>query len=384
MAAIAPSTDYSTARSTLLGAAQERGGRLSRVVHPRTGPQGEELSTDVVRFGAPIGDAERVAFVVSGTHGVEGHAGSALQHVLVQSGRLDSLPTGTAVVLVHAVNPFGMAWNRRVDADNIDVNRNFLAPPAAAPGLGALSYATEYEAESLPANPLYPEVDGYLNPTGGSYDLADRSFLGDLLEFYGKVGDHAAMKTLNGGQYTHPAGVQYGGRHVSWSRSTIEGIWAEQLAGARLAVNLDIHTGLGPMGRLTVFQTADEGEVAADLGRTWYPEHVFRAPRSEDDPIDHGLLGPGFDAWASRQGATGLETATFVLEYGTHDIYNGISAFRADNWLHNHGDPTDETGRTITQFMLDHFFVDDLSWRQAVYEQNEMAIHTALDGMAEA
>src|SRR5690606_39012055 len=103
--------------------------------------------------------------------------------------------------------------------------------------------------------------------------------------------------TLNGGQYTHPEGVQFGGRHVSWSRRTLEQIWSEQLVGARLAVNLDVHTGLGPMGRLTVFQTADDHDLAAQLGSTWYPEHVFRVPREVEDPIDHGLLGPGFDAW---------------------------------------------------------------------------------------
>lgn len=378
MPPIGPLTNYATARSALLGAAEERGALIGGIAHPRTGPEGEALSTDVVRFGAPVGQADRVLLLLSGTHGVEGHAGSALQHDLVTSGRLDALPERTAVVLVHAVNPYGMAWDRRVDADNIDVNRNFIPDPSATDEVQA---GAPYDEAVLPENALYDDVDSTLNPTTATFDLADQSFLEDLLAFYGRVGEHAAMKTLSGGQYTHPAGVQYGGRHVSWSRRTLERIWSEQLAGARLLVNLDVHTGLGPMGRLTVFQTADEDEVAADLGQRWYPEHVFRSPRGEEDPIDHGLLGPGFDSWAARHADPGAETATFVLEFGTHDIYRGITSFRADNWLHHHGDPTDATGRAITRFMQEQFFVDDLEWRQAVADQGEVAIHTALDSM---
>lgn len=383
MAAIAPITSYAETRAVLLEAAHGRGAQLSTCAHPRSGPDDETLATDVARFGAPIGAADRVLLVLSGTHGVEGHAGSALQHDLVRSGRLDALPASTAVVLVHAVNPYGMAWSRRVDADNIDVNRNFLDAHRNPTDTDGSATGDAYDLAKLPGNPLYSDVDVHLNPTTDTYDLEDQSFLGDLLEFWQEVGDHAAMRTLSGGQYSHPTGVQFGGQHASWSRRTLERIWSEQLIGARTAVNLDVHTGLGPYGRLTVFQTANDDEVAAEMGQVWYPEHVFRSPRDEEDPVDHGLLGPGFDSWADRHGPEGLEKATFVVEFGTHDIYRGITAFRADNWLHNHGDPSDETGRAITQYMRDQFFVNELDWREAVTEQGEMAIHTALDSICE-
>jgi hypothetical protein len=335
-------------------------------VHPSTGPDGEELATDVARFGAPVGEADHVVLLLSGVHGVEGHAGNGLQRNLVASGRLDALPPRVAVVLVHAVNPYGMAWTRRVDAANVDVNRNFVDPAR------------------LPENPLYAEVDPLLNPADPDLDPADTSFVAGLMEFWGRVGDHQAMKTLNGGQYTHPTGVQFGGTEVCWSRRTLEAIWDEHLAGARRAVNLDVHTGLGPTGRLTVFQTADEDEVAAERGRRWYPEHVYRADRTDHDPIDHGLLGPGFDSWAAgRGGAAPAETATFVVEFGTLDPIKGVTAFRADNWLHHHGDRSSPTGRAIIALMRDQFYVDDEGWRTEVAEQGEVAIHTALDGIAD-
>ena len=359
MTAIAPLSDYATSRRALLDAAEQRGAALSSYAHPRTGPDGTPLATDVARFGAPAGAAEHVVLVSSGVHGVEGHAGNGLQRLLAGSGRLASLPPGAAVVLIHAVNPYGFAWSRRVDHDNIDVNRNFV------------------DYGDLPDNPLYDEVDPILNPTDPTFDPDDLGFLADIQAFWDRVGNATMMRTLNGGQYTHPRGVQFGGQHRSWSRQTLERIWTDQLAGAASAVSLDIHTGLGPSGRLTVFQTADDTEAAAEMGDAWFPQHLYRAPRTSSDAIDHGLLGPAFDAWADGR----LDTATFVLEFGTLDPARGLTAFRADNWLHHHGDPADPTGVAIAQLMRDQFFIEDPTWRGEVADQGNTAIHTVLDAV---
>ena len=367
MSSLADFTTYADARARLLAPIEELGVAVRSHVHPLPGPEGENLATDVIRFGAPIGEAERVVFVQSGTHGVEGFAGNALQLNLLASGRLTRLPERTAVVLVHAVNPWGMAHTRRVDADNIDVNRNFV------------------DLDAPPANELYERVGPLLNPTDEVLDLTDLGYVDELLKFWASVGDHKAMQAISGGQYTHPEGVQFGGRHRSWSRRTLESIWGQHLdASVRSALILDIHTGLGPEGRLTVFQTANEGEVTAQAGANWYPEYLYRSVRSEHDPIDHGLLGPGFDTWAaSRGGEAPVNTGTFVIEFGTRDPITAVGAFRADNWLHHHGDRDSELGRTIVASMRDVFWIDDESWRSAVAEQGHMAIHTALDHLGD-
>lgn len=366
-------TDFVTSRTDLLAAAETAGAVLTSYSHPLAGPSGEVLSTDTARFGAPIGEARTVVMMSSGLHGVEGHAGNGLQQLLIASGRLNTLPAGVAVVLIHAVNPYGMAWSRRVDHQNIDVNRNFV------------------DFTDLPANDRYAEIDEYLNPTGDMFDLDDTSYLQPLLDFWAEAGDAVAFHTISGGQYTHPRGVQFGGQEASWSRRTLEQIWSEEMTGARTAVALDLHTGLGPLGRLTVFQTADEHEAAAQSGASWFPEFIFRSDR--DTTVDHGVMGPGFDAWAgrgegrraddsTRQVSTGpLETSAFVLEFGTHDPITGVGVFRADNWLHNHGDPTSELGRAIAQRTRDFFFVEDDAWRRDVAETGLAAIHAALDGV---
>lgn len=76
-----------------------------------------DLTTDVAIVRR---SREKVIVQVSGTHGSEGFAGSAIQgaalhHLSLQSKEVrkdDSLPT---LVFVHVLNPYGMRHNRRVN-----------------------------------------------------------------------------------------------------------------------------------------------------------------------------------------------------------------------------------------------------------------------------
>ena len=73
----------------------------------------------------------RGLLVISGTHGVEGFAGSMCQTAWLSEGA--ALPDDLAVVLVHAINPYGFAWIRRVNEDNVDLNRNCIDFSASLP-----------------------------------------------------------------------------------------------------------------------------------------------------------------------------------------------------------------------------------------------------------
>jgi hypothetical protein len=298
--------------------------------------------------------------IASGTHGVEGHAGWGLQRLLVEGGRLDALPAGVAAVLVHAVNPYGMAWSRRVDHENIDVNRNFI----------------DFSAP-LPSNLGYGEIDGFMNPRGATFDPEDLAWQTEALAWMGRVGTETGFRTITGGQYEVPDGIQYGGSNLAWSRRTVEHIWREQVAGARSVFHIDIHTGLGPCGGLTVFQTADEDEPAAEVAKQWFP--VWREDRTRDhEPLQQGVLGPGFDAVVAPEPRERL-SVPIVIEFGTQPDVTVITSMRADNWLHNHGDPRSALGETIRATTRDAFFVEDEGWRTQVADQGMAVIDAALD-----
>ena len=119
------SADYPSARARFIEAAERAGWR--REVHDIgvTGPAGESLGIDTALLGNPF--PENVVIVSSGLHGVEGFFGSAVQLAFLEqhAARL-RLPPDAAIILVHALNPFGFAWRRRWNEHNVDLNRNFL------------------------------------------------------------------------------------------------------------------------------------------------------------------------------------------------------------------------------------------------------------------
>src|ERR1044072_236549 len=115
---------YSEARDKFLAAARLAGATTYRYDNPRKGPEGEALSTDVARLGPD--DASRVVVTISRTHGVEGYCGLGFQVDWLASVGAAGLPKDTAAVFVHAINPYGFAWTRRVTEEGNDLNRNYV------------------------------------------------------------------------------------------------------------------------------------------------------------------------------------------------------------------------------------------------------------------
>lgn len=350
--------DYASARATFLTVAAAAGAEIHSHRHPLPGPGGEPLFLDVARLGPP--DARRVLFLASGTHGVEGLCGSGIQTFLLADGLAARLPTGVALVLVHAVNPWGFAWLRRVNEDNVDLNRNFL--DHAAPH---------------PANPDYDRLDAVLNPP-----LLDDADVGALLAaveaFQNERGAEAAYRALSGGQYRHPAGVQYGGVAPAWSNRVLRGLWAAHAGQAELAAFVDLHSGLGPRGVGLVLQTAAGDSTAARLAQQWWPDAVRAEPAAgADAALVSGLIGPAFVAALAPAAAVGV-----VLEFGTQPMSQVMLAVQADNWLHHHGARDSERGRAIARSMREAFCIDEAEWQEAVCARARGAVGDALAGMA--
>jgi len=143
------SPSYALARRKFLQAAAARGLVVDCRVLDLVGAEGETLAIDVVRDGPA--DAARLLIVISGVHGVEGYCGSAVQTGLLELGPLEGAAgkrvRDTAVLYIHAVNPWGFSHSRRVTQENVDLNRNCIAFDAP-----------------LPVNAAYSEIHDLLLP----------------------------------------------------------------------------------------------------------------------------------------------------------------------------------------------------------------------------
>jgi len=63
---------------------------------------------------------------VSGIHGVEGHAGSAIQLALLDEYSQKSYNENPTTIFVHLLNPYGFDKSRKFNENNVDLSRNLL------------------------------------------------------------------------------------------------------------------------------------------------------------------------------------------------------------------------------------------------------------------
>src|SRR5262249_6189169 len=147
--------------------------------------------------------------VISGTHGVEGFCGSGCQVGLLLDEVYRALPNNVGMVLVHALNPYGFAWLRRVNEDNIDLNRNF-----------------QDFSKPLPSSTAYEAVHDALVPLDwdGPFRLSADAEIQKYIQTHGMPAFQAAV---SGGQYSRPNGLFFGGTGETWSNIAFRKIMSQ-------------------------------------------------------------------------------------------------------------------------------------------------------------
>ena len=349
---------YAEAREKFAAAAKARGCEVESYALPDlAGAEGETLASDVARLGPR--DAERVVIVTSGTHGVEGFCGSGCQvHLLRDDLTIATATrTGVALVLYHAVNPYGFSHLRRVNEDNVDLNRNFL----------------DFDAP-LRRNDAYAEVHGFMLPSQWPPNDAARMALGAYLQSRGPA---ALQRALTGGQSDFPDGMFYAGRAPTWSNATVRRVLREHLRGARRVVWIDIHTALGPWGHgEKIYAGRDD---AATLART---RAIFGADvTSFYDGSSASAEVSGIVCHAALDEAPGIAYAGIGLEYGTQPLEVVVDALRADHWLANHPQAPDDQRAAIKRRMREAFYDDSPGWQAMVAGQSRVAALQAVKGL---
>lgn len=303
------SRDYATARNRFRDAARAAGASLDALSIEAHGPRQEALAIDVARLGES--DARSVLLHTSGLHGVEAYAGAAVQLAALED--LPAPPAGCALVLAHVLNPYGMAWSRRANENNVDLNRNFLR--------------RDERWEGAPA--LYPRLDPLLNPP----TPPDRDdFRLRLALFALRHGVRAPRQAIAEGQYEFPQGLFYGGKapeagprlYLDWLR--------RNLAQATYLLALDLHTGLGRRDEETlILEPGVNATPTARLARALERRLVDPATGQAAYRIRGGMGG------VLPQTLPGARIDFLLQEIGTCPALTVLHALREENRLHHHG-----------------------------------------------
>lgn len=186
----------------------------------------------------------RLLILQSGIHGVEAYAGAAVQRMVFARHLARLRASGFDVLMIHALNPYGFKYGRRVDGNNVDLNRNF-APPAQAGFYRRVNQA-------------YRDAPGLTLRTGPVASVALDSariaaatlwaaaWHGFSVGFIGNA-SHA-------GQYETPRDFDYGGQAPAQQTAFWQDVVRPLMqAHAGDIYVLDMHTGLGAANVLTLY-----------------------------------------------------------------------------------------------------------------------------------
>lgn len=351
------SSTYEQARGKFLAAAQASGAALQEHILPgHHGLCGEALATDVAWLGRE--DADKLLIVTSGIHGVEGYCGSGCQIALLNDDALlaRARELDIAVALVHAVNPHGFSYGRRVNEDNVDVNRNFM------PVVGC-----------LPVNPDYRELAPLLLPERWPPDEAAAEGLASFIRL---KGEDAYGQALFRGQYDTPDGMFYGGDRPTWSNTTIRDILRTRAGKASQIGWIDLHTGLGPRGNCEKVFIGHHDELA--VAKAWWGCDVISPVRP--DSVMFEIHGPMVRA--VREECPRARVATVALEFGTVSLLTMLDALRADHWCWKAGEPeSSERRKAAREALRRAFLVEEDDWFGMVVGQFRTVITQTLLGL---
>jgi Protein of unknown function (DUF2817) len=291
---------------------------------------------------------------------VEGFAGSGAQVDWLERGEAGRLAPGVAALVIHAINPYGFAWLRRVTHENVDLNRNWID-----------------FSQPLPENRGYDELVDAICPEEWSEEGRRQAEI-TLASYAARHGKGAWQHAISGGQYRHPGGIFYGGQGPTWSRLTQTRIYSEYLARVAKVAIIDFHTGLGPWGLGERIVLAPRPSDGFDRAARFYGLGVVSPydGTSSSAPI----VGDGLSASIAL--LPHAQVTAIALEFGTLPIEDMLDAVRADAWLHARGDLQTPQGKAIKAQIRAAFYGDAPDWKGMIAGQGLLACRQAVAGLA--
>ncbi|WP_372650970.1 M14 family metallopeptidase [Draconibacterium sp.] len=203
---------------------------------------------------------EKLVMICSGTHGIEGFVGSAVQQQLMSEFFKPEMLKNTGILLVHGLNAWGFKNQRRFTENNVDLNRNYSTNPSL--------FETKNDGFVALYDMLTPK--GKLNMNS----LGNKFFLVTAVNQIARKGMPALLQAFAQGQYEFQEGIYFGGHDFEQQVAIMSEVLSDIAAPYSTLLNLDLHTGFGERGELHLFPNPiDDPELKAKTERVFkgYP-----------------------------------------------------------------------------------------------------------------
>jgi len=310
---------------------------------------------------------ENLVIISTGEHGIEGYVGAAMLKVFIEEFAPGLNSGNTGLLLVHAINPWGMQHHRKVNENSVDLNRNFVLNDNFDPSV----------------NPEYKQIAYLINPQYRmrSYPIEFLRFWGRMLKALVSDGPEVISRASLLGQHHTPNGFFYGGTEYQEETQVIRQLYRKSLKQYQAIIQLDMHSGYGSRHQMTVIVPPVEPMPSSEVmekfhyplaqkidGEEFYAingdvEEYFYRLREEEFPVRQ-LFACGFEF-----GSFGDSLLARI---------RSLQAMVFENQLYWHGAHSEETAMRVRAEFEKLYFPIDERWREKALADGRQAFEGIL------
>ena len=311
---------------------------------------------------------DMLVIISTAEHGIEGYVGAAMLKIFTEEFAPRLNPDNTGLLLLHGLNPWGMKHHRKVNENNVDLNRNFVFDD------GGFNPAI---------NPEYHEVAYLINPQRriSSFAVENLRFLAGALNLIRSMGMKSATKVATLGQYHTPSGFFYGGReHQAGTRVAMD-LYRRALAEYGSVIQIDMHTGYGPRYQMSIIMSPLDPMTSDDACRTFNYPLVLKINAEEFYDIS-GDMAAFYYTLRNREFpdkrvfACGFEFGTFGDSVPAR--IRSLRAMVFENQLHWHGARNEKVAEQVRKEFDEFYFPSETKWREKALADGRQAFEGML------
>ena len=317
-----------------------------------------DLTIDAVYIPAQ-NETKKLIIMTSGVHGIEGFTGSAVQQYFMTKVLHGEALANMGILLIHAVNPYGFKYERRVSENNVDMNRNFHINKDLFAG----------------KNEGYTRIYSFLNPQSKVKTGYFRNGLFFIKTVYKII--KFSIKTLREstveGQYEFSNGIFYGGNDFEPQKQWLERLLSEKTNDYEFVFLIDLHTGLGERGKLHYLPGYAQDPNSNTLLEQLFRDYTIDWPNTtgKEFYIPSGL----FRQYVRNLISTDKKFIRVAFEYGTLNSQYIMGASRSlhnmiiENQGFHHGYENSKSARLVKHRFREMFFPSSAIWRSEIMKQ---------------
>ncbi len=296
---------------------------------------------------------ENLIIVSTAQHGIEGYVGSAMLKVFIDEFASRINVENTGLLLIHAINPWGMKYERKVNENGVDLNRNFILNGVFDKSI----------------NPGFSKLKTFLAPTYPVRPFAVENlfFIGRTIKALLTEGASSISTAALLGQYIDPKAMYYGGERHEEETEVVISLFREALKNYQNLIHLDQHSGYGPRYQMSITLVPPEPGTSAELSEKFNYPLLLKGDNQEFYET-HGDMCAYLYELRNAEFPDKHVFAT-AFEYGTYgeSLLQRIHSLRTmilESQLYWHGAVNKPTEEKVRHEFKELYFPVETKWRE--------------------